>query len=254
MQQTLFEITGTTPQAFVDNIVNFFVQRGWKNIVATEGLTYPIYNLQYKNMVIGVQNDGDCALNLNFYYANTHPDLVKIYNPDFSSYKINTLYTMRIRYIENKFFCYVEFWSYGYNSNSKDSIFSFNTKDALGNNTINYFGRRYLYDGIDNPSEDITFKIASELDENYPDKYAFATYLKPIATTNSKMLMTKNGVPLVDANLGINKGEVLGTRILMGATKNKTYKIGEEYWFCFYPNYVALIEEKELITESEETN
>ena len=68
------------------------------------------------------------------------------------------------------------------------------------------------------------------------------------------MLMTENGIPLVDANLGINKGEVLGTKILMGATRDKTYKIGEEYWFCFYPNYVALIEEKELITESEETN
>lgn len=252
MQQTLFEITGMTPQTFVDNIVNFFVQRGWKNIVATEGLTYPIYNLQYKNMVIGIQNDKDKSLYLNFYYSNAHPDLVRTFSNPFSSYKINTLYTMRVRYIENKNFCYVELW-YNNSSYFKDSIFSFNAKDTLTNDTIDYFGRRYLYDGTGSTSGDFTFKIASKLDKNYPSKYNFTTYLKPIATTNSQMLMTENGIPLIDINLNTNKGEILGTKMLMGAIKNKTYKIGEEYWFCFYPDCVALIEEKTLITESEGT-
>lgn len=248
MQQTLFEITGTTETDMFLNIIDFFTKRGWTSTEVTDTQ----YDLKYKNMVLMLQFSSS---KYNFYYySNIQPDLYHIRSTSTSSFKKNNLYTMRIRYIENKNFCYVELWSRGNNLDFKDSIFSFNTKDTFKNNTINYFGRRYIYDGSSNVSEDLTFKIASELDENYPDKYTFANYLKPIATADSQMLMTKNGIPLVDVNFGINKGEVLGTRMLMGATKNKIYKIGEEYWFCFYPNYVVLIEEKELITESEETN
>ena len=250
MQQTLFEITGTTETDMLLNIIDFFTKRCWTSTEVTDTQ----YDLKYKNMILRLSLSSS---KYNFYYySNVYPDLYYNRSISIPSFKKNNLYIMRIRYIENKNFCYVELWSRGYDSNFRDSIFSFNTKDTFKNNTINYFGRRNVYDdsSTNNVSEDLTFKIASELDENYPDKYAFATYLKPIATTDSQMLMTENGIPLVDANLGINKGEVLGTKILMGAIKNKTYKIGEEYWFCFYPNYVALIEEKELITESEETN
>lgn len=257
MQQTLFEITGTTPQTFIDNIINFFVQRGWEKTITTEGSTYPWYHLKYNNMAIVLQNDeANRSLYLQFYYSKTYPDLFKIIGYAIDSYKINTLYTMRIRYIENEFFCYVELYHPQADStfkNYRDSLFSLKVKEPITNNLVEYFGRRMIVDNI-NISEDLTFKIACKLDENYPDKYDFANYLKPIATADSQMLMTKHGVPLVDVNFGINKGEVLGTRMLMGAIRNQIYKIEEEYWFCFYPNYVALIEEKELITESEETN